>query len=109
MKLQRMAGLLTVASMFAIGGQPGLWTLPHWLEMASLSIFTLGFGYFVVWQSYLDLKSSKSVDPGQTCPTCGQKLTADTVAEEDDEEGASEKQETDEDEGPRTRSKRTRG
>lgn len=82
-----MAGLLTVASMFAIGGQPGLWILPHWLEMASLGIFTLGFSYFVVWQSYLDLKSSKSVDPGQTCPTCGQKLTADTGAEDDDEEG----------------------
>lgn len=87
MKLKALAALLTVASMVAIGGQPGLWSLPHWVEFASLVVFTLGFGYFVVWQSCQDLKSSKSVGANKTCPTSGQKRVVPITSDEEDTDG----------------------
>jgi 4-hydroxybenzoate polyprenyltransferase len=76
MKFTTVLGLVTVASMFALGGQPNLLLLPRSLEIICILLFIAGFGYFVAWPAFKNMRlaQSKQLYEGDTCPHCGQKI-----------------------------------
>ena len=55
------------------GHQVQVWTLSHWLEIACVVLFVLGWGYLLVWPAFLAITSKRSPEYGKKNSGNGQK------------------------------------